>query len=151
MTPHLVPDVHAPDALGALGAALVFILIMSLVREPARQRFNAVFVAGAGAAYLGAGLGPWEFLLPVAVTACAYRGLTSYRFIGAAWLLHTAWDVVHHLYANPIIPFVPTSSAGCAVCDAALALWFFANAPSAFDLVRRRGAPALPAHSKAAR
>ncbi|HEU4409576.1 MAG TPA: DUF6010 family protein [Polyangiaceae bacterium] len=144
MTPHPAPDLHAADLLGPVGVALAFIALMSLFREPARQRFNAVFVAGAGAAYLGAGLGPWEFILPVAVTACAYRGLTSYRFIGLAWLLHTAWDVVHHFYANPIIPFAPTSSAGCAICDTVLALWFFANAPSVFELARRRPAAALP-------
>lgn len=140
MTPHLAHVWRAVDVFGPVVVALVFILLMSLLKEPARRRFNAVFVAGAGAAYLGAGLGPWELVLPTLVTFCAYRGLNSYRFIGLAWLLHTAWDVLHHLYATPILPFVPTSSAGCAVCDPVLALWFFANAPSPFDLVFRRGA-----------
>lgn len=31
--------------------AAIFIAICSLLREPARQRFSAIFVAGAGAAY----------------------------------------------------------------------------------------------------
>ncbi len=30
--------------------ALVFILLSSLLKEPVRQNFNAIFVAGAGAA-----------------------------------------------------------------------------------------------------
>jgi hypothetical protein len=35
------------------------------------------------------------------VTYCAYRGLSSYGFIGVGWLLHTGWDALHHLYENP--------------------------------------------------
>lgn len=33
--------------------SLVFIACLSIPPEPQRQRFSAVFVAGAGAAYLG--------------------------------------------------------------------------------------------------
>ena len=58
---------------------------------------------------------------------CAYTGLHSYRFIGIGWLLHTGWDVVHHLNGNPIIPFVPNSSLECAICDPVIALWCFAG------------------------
>jgi hypothetical protein len=64
------------------------------------------------------------------------------RFISAGWVLHTAWDVVHHLYGNPIAPFLPLSSAGCAVCDLGLAAWYAAGAPSPYPwlLARRTSA-----------
>jgi hypothetical protein len=45
---------------------------------------------------------------------------------------------VHHFYGNPIWPFQPTSSAGCAITDALLAVWFLYGAPSLADLRRRR-------------
>ena len=45
--------------------------------------------------------------------------------------LHTGWDVVHHFLRRcPILSFQPTSSAGCAITDLLIALWFFAGAPS---------------------
>jgi hypothetical protein len=94
-------------------------------------------VAGAGAAYLSGGFGVWEFAFTTVVTYCAHRGLEDYRFIGAAWLLHTVWDLAHDLYGNPIIPFAPLSSFGCAICDPVIALWCFWGAPSVFDGVRR--------------
>jgi hypothetical protein len=97
-------------------------------------------IAGAGAAYLNGGFGPWEFVFTAIVTFCAYKGLSSYHFIGIGWLLHTAWDVMHHLYGNPIVPFAPTSSAGCAITDTVIALWFFAGAPSVFELFSARRA-----------
>lgn len=118
--------------------AFVFILLSSLLKEPVRQNFNAVFVAGAGAAYLSGGFGIWEFAFTAVVTYCAYRGLRSYTFIGVAWLLHTGWDVLHHLYGNPIVPFVADSSLGCAISDPVIALWFLAGAPSVYGLLRRR-------------
>ena len=67
----------------------------------------------------------------------AYKGLNSYTYIGIGWLCHTAWDIVHHLYANPIVSLSPSSSAGCAVCDAILAIWFFYEAPTVFDFFRK--------------
>src|SRR5215813_9650759 len=45
----------------------------------------AVMIAGAGAAYFNGGFGVWELVFTGIVTACAYRGLRSYRFIGAGW------------------------------------------------------------------
>jgi len=135
-------EIHWLAVLGPALNAVVFVFVMSLVREPARQRFNAIFVAGAGAAYLNGGLGLWEFPFIAVATAAAYLGLRSYRFIGIAWLLHTAWDVVHHLYGNPIWPWQPLSSFGCAVFDALIALWFLAGAPSV-SLARRRPEPAV--------
>jgi hypothetical protein len=122
--------------------AVVFVLLASLLKEPVRQRFNAIFVAGAGAAYLSGGFGVWEFPFTALATWLAYRGLDDYRFIGAAWLAHTIWDVAHHLWGNPIVPFQATSSAGCAITDAIIALWFFRGAPSVYEVLGRRGAGA---------
>ncbi|QIN80849.1 hypothetical protein GBA65_15885 [Rubrobacter marinus] len=127
------------DVLGPVLVALVYISLSSLFGEPNRRNFNAIFVAGAGAAYLSGGFGAWEFVFLAVVTYCAYRGLRSYGFIGVAWLLHTGWDVLHHLYGNPIVPFVPDSSLGCAICDPVIALWCFAGAPSVYDLFRAKG------------
>ena|SRR2546422_11387317 len=118
-------------------AAVFFVFLASLIPEPTRRRFMAILVAGAGAAYLNGGLGVWEFVYIAMATYAAYRGLDSYRFIGVAWLMHTGWDVVHHLYGNPIWPFAPTSSAGCAIMDALIAIWFFAGAPDRHHFVSR--------------
>jgi hypothetical protein len=136
-------DVPTIELIAPVVVALVYISLCSLLSEPNRRHFNAIMIAGAGAAYLGGGLGPWEFVFTAVVTYCAYRGLQSYTFIGIGWLLHTGWDVVHHLYGNPIIPFVPTSSFGCAICDPVIALWCFAGGPSPYDLFRRAGKPTL--------
>jgi hypothetical protein len=68
----------------------------------------------------------------------AYFGLRRCWCIGAAWLLHTAWDAVHHVHGNPIVPFLPGSSLGCAICDAGLAAWYFAGAPSIYGRFGRR-------------
>ena len=83
-------------------------------------------------------MGPWEFAFTIVVTYCAYRGLESWTFIGIGWLLHTAWDVVHHLQGNPIIPFAELSSMGCAICDPVIAAWCFAGGPSILELFRSR-------------
>jgi hypothetical protein len=119
--------------LAPLVIAVLFIAACSLLKEPARRNFSAIMIAGAGAAYLSGGLGVWEFAFCALMTFVAYRGLSDYRFIGLGWLLHTAWDVMHHLYGNPIVPFVPDSSAGCAISDSALALWYFLGAPSVYS------------------
>ena len=128
---HSIPVFQALDSVLPVVAAIIYVIGSSLIREPNRRNFQAIMIAGAGAAYLsGGGLGNWEFVFTAVVTFCAYRGLRSYRFIGLGWMLHTAWDLVHHFYGNPIIPFLPNSSAGCAITDLVLAVWFFANAPS---------------------
>jgi hypothetical protein len=133
---HQVPAFHPLDAIPPVVIACVYILASSLLRELSRRNFNAVIIGGAGAAYLSGGFGVWEFVFCAVVTFCAYKGLQSYRFIGIGWLLHSTWDVLHHLYGNPIVPFAPASSAGCAITDAIIAIWFFANARSAFELVQ---------------
>ncbi|GAA3262517.1 DUF6010 family protein [Nonomuraea helvata] len=118
---------------------LICVCLLSLIPEPHRRLVNAVLVGGAGAAYLsGGGLGYAEFVLPAVMTYVAYRGLDSWTWIGVGWLLHTAWDVLHHLQGSPILPFADDSSFGCAICDPVVALWCFAGGPSVFGRVRAR-------------
>jgi Family of unknown function (DUF6010) len=113
-----------------LGVAGLLIALGSLLREPARQRFSAIFLAGAGAAYLSGGFGVGELAFCALITVLAYLGLQNYRAMAAGWLLHSVWDVAHHLWGHPIIPFAPASSLGCAICDPALAVWYVLGAPS---------------------
>jgi hypothetical protein len=127
---HTPPLLHVPDYVGPAVGALVFIAIMSLVKEPARRSVNAILVAGAAGAYLNGGLGLWELLYPAAGATVAYFGLRSHRYIGVAWLMHAGWDLVHHFYGNPIWPFMPTSSFGCTIFDTVIAVWFLAGAPA---------------------
>ena len=118
---------------------LVHVALASLLPEPARQRVNALMVAGAGAAYIsGGGLGLWELAFATVVTVCAYRGSTNYTWLGVGWLLHTVWDVVHHLRGTPIIPELAHSSFGCAICDPVIAVWLFLGAPSVYGRVLTR-------------
>jgi hypothetical protein len=129
--------VLAPILIG-----LVYVLLSSLIPEPHRRKFNAVLVGGAGAAYLSGGaLGPWELAFCALVTYVAFRGLDSWTFIGFGWLLHTAWDVVHHLKGQPILPFAHDSSFGCAFCDPVIAIWCFTGGRSVTGWFRRVGAP----------
>jgi hypothetical protein len=131
------PPLAITDYLGPTGAAVLFVVVMSLVREPARRNINAIIVAGASGVYLsGGGFGPWELLFPVVAVPVAYQGLCAYPFIGIAWLMHSGWDVLHHLWGNPIWPFMPTSSFGCMIFDALIAVWFLAGAPSIFARTR---------------
>jgi hypothetical protein len=122
-------DLTVTALVSPLAVAAVAITLCSLLEPKQRRSVSAVTVAGAGAAYLGGGLGVWEFPFCGVTTYLAHRGLEDYRCIGIAWVLHTIWDVLHHLYANPIVPFAPLSSASCALCDLALAGWYFAGAP----------------------
>lgn len=69
-------------------------------------------------------------IYPALLLPIAYWGLRSYPFIGIGWLLHSAWDLAHHLWGNPLWPFMPTSSWGCMLFDALIAVWFVAGAPS---------------------
>jgi hypothetical protein len=118
------------DVVGpAIGAAL-FVMVMSLVREPTRRTLNAVLVAGASGVYLSGGFGIWELAYPILVMPVIYRALESHRYIALAWVMHAAWDLPHHLWGNPIWPFMPTSSLGCVVFDSLIALWFLAGAPA---------------------
>jgi Family of unknown function (DUF6010) len=132
---HNPPPLHLADYLGPAVGAIVFVVIMSFVKEPARRNYNAIFVAGASGVYLSGGLGLWELLYTaVAGGVVAYLGLRSHRFIGLAWLMHAGWDLVHHFYGNAIWPFMPSSSFGCMIFDTLIAIWFLAGAPSAGEL-----------------
>jgi len=122
--------IHIADVAGPLVAALAFVYLMAFVPEPARRTVNVMLVAGAAGAYLSGGFGGWELAFPAVAGPVAYLGLRSYRYVGIAWLLHAGWDVAHHLYGNPIWPFMPTSSFGCMIFDTAIAVWFLAGAPS---------------------
>lgn len=119
------------EIVAALLVGVVYVCLNSLIRDDdVRRRGNAIMVAGAGAAYLsGGGLGGWEFAFTGVLAYVAYRGLESWTFIGIGWLLHTAWDVVHHVRGEPIIPFADHSSLGCAVCDPVIAVWCLAGGP----------------------
>ena len=130
MSPHIIPDFPFEERIAAVVIAMIWILLTSLIPEPQRQKISAITIAGAGAAYLSGGLGIWEFPFCILMSIVAYKGLSSYTFIGIGWLLHAGWDIMHHLYGNPIVPFDPASSAGCAICDPILAIYFFLGAPN---------------------
>ena len=42
----------------------------------------------------------------------------------------TCWDIAHHLWGNPIWPFMPSSAFGCMIFDSMIAPWFLVGAPS---------------------
>jgi len=107
------------------------------VADSTRHKISAIAVAGAAAAYLGGGLGAWEIVYMLLASFVAYRSLDSYRFVALAWAMHVVWDIVHHIYGNPIWPFRPASSAGCAITDSILVIWYLMGAPP----LLRRGAP----------
>jgi len=137
---HTIP-LTVMDYLGPAVGASVFVAIMSLVAEPTRRTLNAIILAGASGVYLSGGFGPWELIFPPIALLVAFLGLRSYRFIGIGWLIHAGWDIVHHLWGNPIWPFMPSSAFGCMIFDAMIAPWFFVGAPS--FLRRRLGATRL--------
>ena len=80
------------NVIGPVLVAILYIAACSFLREPNRRNFNAIMIAGAGAAYLSGGFGRWEFAFTAIVTYFAYQGLRSYNFIGIGWLFHTGWD-----------------------------------------------------------
>jgi hypothetical protein len=130
MATSFLADATALQLLIPVVVGLTMAGLISLLPEPARQKFSAVFLAGAGAAYLSGGFGLWEFAFCAVITALAYIGLSHYRAIAIGWIAQTVWDYFHHLYGNPIIPFEPLSSFGCAICDPVIALWYAIGAPS---------------------
>ena len=80
-------QIHLVDVVAPVVVATLFIAATSVFKEPQRRHFNAIMLAGAGAAYLNGGLGLWEFAFTAVVTYCAYQGLTAYGFLGLGWLL----------------------------------------------------------------
>jgi len=127
---HTASSLTLMDYVGPAIGAFVFIVLMSRVHEPTRRTVNAVIVAGALGVYLNGGFGPYELIYPILAMPLAYRALASYRYVGITWLTHAAWDLPHFLWANPIWPFMPTSSFGCFVFDTLIAIWFLAGSPS---------------------
>ena len=65
---HNSPPLLVVDYVGPIVSAVVFVIVMSLVKEPGRRTFNAIFVAGASGVYLSGGFGPWELLYPAIAT-----------------------------------------------------------------------------------
>lgn len=130
------PQFSILTALGAFGVAVLYIVLVSLFKEPNRQKFNALIIAGAGAAYLNGGLMELEFVFCTVMTFVAFKGLKHYYWLGIGWILHTGWDLVHHFYGNPIVPMDALSSLGCAFCDPIIAIWFFMGAPSVFKFFK---------------
>jgi hypothetical protein len=136
--------------IGPVIGAVMFALIMSLVREPARRTVSAMLTAGLTGVYMsGGGFGIWELAFPLVAMPIAYRGLSSYTALAVVWLMHSGWDILHHLYGNPIWPFMPSSSFGCMIFDGVIAVWFLAGAPSLAGALRQppRRAPAGPSRS----
>jgi hypothetical protein len=124
------PQLALPNIIAPLVVSPLFIPAMSLLREPDRKRLSALLIADAGAVYFGAGFGWWEVGFCALFTWLAFKGWNDYRFVGIGWLLHIGWDILHHLYGRSILPFLPLSSAGCAICDTGIAIWYFVGAPS---------------------
>jgi hypothetical protein len=127
------------DVIGPLVGAGVFIAVMSFVREPVRHNLNALLVAGTALAYLSGGFAAWELAYPAVATPVAYFALRSYRWVALGWFMHAAWDLAHHLYGNPLWPWMPKSSFGCLLFDSAIAVWFLAGAPTIYHVRRRAG------------
>ncbi len=127
------PELTLPNIVGPVVTSALFIAAMSLLREPKRQRLSALFIAGAGGVYFGAGFGWWEVAFYALFTFLAFKGWSDYRFVGLGWVLHVVWDVLHHLYGRSILPFLPLSSAGCAICDTGIAIWYFLGARSVWQ------------------
>jgi hypothetical protein len=132
----MVLPVPTPTEITLLGiiapvvAALAFVLVCALLREPARGKLSAILVAGAGAVYAAGGFGVAEIAFCALLTVLAYKGFDSYRMIGSAWLLHGVWDLAHDLWGNPILPYVAESSFACLVFDLVVATWYMLGAPS---------------------
>jgi Family of unknown function (DUF6010) len=138
MHTQIIPDFTFANFTLASLLVPIFITLMSLLKEPLRQKINAGLIAVAGGAYINAGLMPFDQLFNVLLVFIAYKGLQNYKFIALGWILHTCWDIVHHFYGNPIDPTMPDSTNVCAFFDPQIAMWFYFGAPSIFDLLRKK-------------
>lgn len=126
------------DILPPIGQSLIFVFLISIIREPYRQRLMAIMLALAGGVYMNNAyqLMPGIFAL---VMACfSFLGLNNYKFIGIGWLLHSAYDWVHYSNGFPMINDVPGSAFGCAIFDIGIAIYFFFNAPNLFSIFKSK-------------
>src|SRR5881394_1391520 len=132
------PALSITDYIGPVIGAVVFGSMLSLLKEPTRRTVSAVIAAGLTGVYMsGGGFGVWELVFPLVAMPIAYIRLRSYAAIAVVWFMHSGWDLLHHVWGNPIWPFMPTSSFGCLIFDAVIAPWFVAGAPARVDGVRR--------------
>lgn len=118
-------------------AAVVFIFVIGLIKEPIRQKSMAIMLAMAGGLFAIPPLAGWGFLIGAVIAVTAYFGLRSYIFIGVGWLIHAAWDTVLHLNGIGLMGLGPESTFGCATFDPIIALWFFFGAPSIWRFTRK--------------
>jgi Family of unknown function (DUF6010) len=138
MIGQIVPDFSFDNFILAFILSPIFIIAMSILKEPFRQKINAGLIAVAGGAYINAGIMPYDQIFNVLLVFIAYKGLKNYKFIALGWMIHTCWDIVHHFYGNPIDPTIPESTNVCAFFDSMIALWFFFGAPSVFDILKKK-------------
>ncbi|MGL4632028.1 MAG: DUF6010 family protein [Leadbetterella sp.] len=119
------------DVLSSILGGIIFIALISFIKEPYRQKIMVVMLGIAGGVYVNNGLG---LGMPIAISLglFAFKGLNSYRFIALGWLVHTVADIFHHSKGYPMIHNDALSSFGCAIFDVIIAIWFFVNAPSIY-------------------
>jgi hypothetical protein len=133
-------DIMDTTAIGILAgfiAPAIWICSFSAVSEPQRRQVNCILVGLAASTYGNHSFGLVESVGTITVLTLGILGLRSYRWLGAAWLVHTGLDIAHHLVADPMFRYFPASSLGCAVTDPILALWFFAEAPDIRDVIKQ--------------
>ncbi|MEM7549297.1 MAG: DUF6010 family protein [Bacteroidota bacterium] len=130
-----------PDVTSSIISGVVFIALVSLIKEPYRQRMMAMMLAVAGGVYINNGFGQYEMLAAIVVGIVAFYGSKSYKYIGIGWVFHTALDIAHHIHGYPLISTAALSSLGCAVFDVVIAIWFFTGAPSIYSFFISRLKP----------
>jgi hypothetical protein len=133
-------DIMNTTAIGILAGLIIpaiWICSFSAVSEPQRRQVNCILVGLAASTYGNHSFGLIESAGTITVLTLGILGLHNYRWLGAAWLVHTGLDIAHHLVSDPMFRYFPASSLGCAVTDPILALWFFAEAPDIRDVIKR--------------
>ncbi len=119
------------DILSSLLGGVIFITLVSFIKEPYRQKTMVIMLGVAGGVYVNNSLG---LGMPIAILLgyFAYQGLNSYKFIAFGWLIHTVADIFHHIKGYPMIHNDALSSFGCAIFDVIIAIWFLVDAPSIY-------------------
>ena len=126
------------EILPPIGQSLIFVFLISIIREPYRQRSMAIMLALAGGVYINNAyqLMPEIFALVIAIFSLL--GLKNYKFIGIGWLLHSAYDWIHYTNGFPMINHAPGSAFGCAIFDIGIAVYFFFNAPNLLSIIKSK-------------